>query len=357
MKVGICIVLKSNKHILILTPGFPTDEDDSQCIPALQLYVKHLSKRQEIKITVVALYYPYKKGEYLWRGVTVHSLGLPQSKIFKPLNWFKTSRLLNSIQNYDSIDVVHSCWLSDVALMGYLLAKKIGKKHVCTLMGQDVLSQNVYAKILPLSKMSLVTLAKSQQQMLTQNFNVDSIIIPHGIESRPQLLNREVNYDIIGVGSLIPLKNYGLFIDVIAEIKKFDTNVRALILGKGPEYEMLLSKIEHLELENNITLKGIVTREEVFNYMEQSDIFMHTSNYEGFGLVFSEALVCGLKLMSTPVGVAEPSNSWVIGTTIDEFVAAYRKLRNSPLVGLNKIHYVDDMVTKYLSLYNNTDIE
>ena len=38
------------KHLLIITPGFPENEGDTKCIPALQIYLKELQAKKIFKI-------------------------------------------------------------------------------------------------------------------------------------------------------------------------------------------------------------------------------------------------------------------------------------------------------------------
>ena len=54
-----------NKKILIITPGFPKDENDSSCVPYLQDYILALSNKIGAEnIKVVATQYPFKKNIY-----------------------------------------------------------------------------------------------------------------------------------------------------------------------------------------------------------------------------------------------------------------------------------------------------
>ena len=68
--------MKSNNHIVFLVPGFPKDENDTTCIPALQLFVRNFnSVNPQLKINVIAFQYPYKKKGYSWNGIKVYSAG------------------------------------------------------------------------------------------------------------------------------------------------------------------------------------------------------------------------------------------------------------------------------------------
>ena len=68
--------MKSNKHILLLTPGFPRDEADSTCIPPLQLFVKGLAAAHpEATLSVITFQYPDRITPFHWHGITVYPAG------------------------------------------------------------------------------------------------------------------------------------------------------------------------------------------------------------------------------------------------------------------------------------------
>jgi hypothetical protein len=64
----------------------------------------------------------------------------------------------------------------------------------------------------------------------------------------------------------------------------------------------LAKKIKDLKLGNVIKLLGLLRNEQVLGYLAQSKILLHTSNHEGFGMIFAEALQQETMVVSTPVG-------------------------------------------------------
>ncbi len=54
--------MKYSKHIVILTPGFPKNEQDTTCIPPLQAYVENFTAiHPEIKMSIISFQYPFFK--------------------------------------------------------------------------------------------------------------------------------------------------------------------------------------------------------------------------------------------------------------------------------------------------------
>ena len=72
--------------------------------------------------------------------------------------------------------------------------------------------------------------------------------------------------DILGVGSLIPLKQYHLFIEIVHKIRQFLPDIKAALCGKGPEQEDLKTMIAKYNLEANIELTGELSHDKVSNY-------------------------------------------------------------------------------------------
>lgn len=301
--------MKNKKHILFLTPGFPENEADTSCIPALQLFIKHLQSVDRIEITVITFQFPYRKARYLWNGVNVFSMGGENRKgLLRIWNWYKIFRLASKIHRDHPIDQIHSFWLTECAFLGSKIAAKLNLLHTCTLMGQDVLPENKYpSKIKHLPE--IIALSRIHAQTLYQNTQISAKeIIPWGIDKVTQLSDNDKSIDILGVGNLIPLKAYDRFIRIVGEVKKPFPLVHAEIVGEGPELENLQKLVDANNLAQNISFTGKIDRDAVLEKMNQSKCFLHVSSFESFGMVVIEALSNGSKVFSTDVGIAGESD-------------------------------------------------
>jgi hypothetical protein len=180
--------LKNKKHILFLTPGFPEDEADTSCIPALQLFIKHLQSVGRIEMTVIAFQYPFRIDRYLWNGVTIFSIGGGNRKgLYRIWNWQKIYRLAIKIHRDHTIDQIHSFWLTECAFLGSKIAAKLKLLHTCTLMGQDVLPENKYLSIIK-HLPEIIALSRIHAQTLYLNTGIQAKeLIPWGIERVTQL--------------------------------------------------------------------------------------------------------------------------------------------------------------------------
>lgn len=105
------------------------------------------------------------------------------------------------------------------------------------------------------------------------------------------------NNDIIFVtiGRLIPRKNNLQLIRIMHDI--LNENVKLIIIGAGPEENLLKQECSKRNLNNRITFTGHVGEVEKYKVLKMSDIFVSASKHEGFGLVFIEAMQNGLPVV------------------------------------------------------------
>jgi glycosyltransferase involved in cell wall biosynthesis len=128
------------------------------------------------------------------------------------------------------------------------------------------------------------------------------------------------NAYIIGfVGRLVAQKNPLLLINSFIKIIAEKPNSHLLMLGEGEMKEEIISYINQNNLSDNVTLlSGYDAR----NIMPAFDCLLCSSDYEGFAVVFLEALAAGVPIITTNVGGA---NEAVIqnktGIVVNEFTA------------------------------------
>jgi glycosyltransferase involved in cell wall biosynthesis len=340
-------------HIVFLTPGFAQNEQDTTTIPAIQLYIKALKKQQpEIKISILTFQFPFTKQKYNWHNCDVIPLDGSNKKWKQAYVWYKAYNVLREINKKNPIHILHSFWLGECALIGNIFSKNKNIKHICTSIGQDVLKEKFYFKLFPLKKTVLICESNVQKKIfLTQN-KYKPKVVSWGINTNDFIDNTNKTFDIIGVGSLIPVKNFQLFIEVIYELDKIYP-VNTMIIGEGFEKELLHKKIKELQLENVITLTGLLNYKETLSNISKSKILLHTSNHEGFGMIFAEALQCKAMIVSKEVGCSFVSKNWQIGNSKNEMIAACLKSLTVSFSETEKNPFlIEKTVENYLKVYN-----
>lgn len=291
-----------SKNLLIITPGFPKNENDDTCIPALQIYLNGLVEKGWFnKIEVISIFYPFEAKEYIWNTINVKALALPQkSRLHKFQARRKACKKI--IEDAPSLkpDIIHSFWLNHCAMIGERLSIAWSVPHLCTLMGQDVHYTKRW-QWLPTRK-NLKLIAVSGFQKGYSKLPIKSII-HWGLKSISSDTHTKT-YDLIGIGSLTRLKNYSAFVSVVSQLARKHPEIKTLIIGNGPEMEYLVKQIDSLGLQHNIELTGHLSRKETMNLLSKSKILLHPSKFESFGMVLAEALQRGLFTVSGKVGIA-----------------------------------------------------
>jgi 1,2-diacylglycerol 3-alpha-glucosyltransferase len=340
-------------HILILTPGFPSDESDSSCIPPLQEFLINFKSRFTLtKFTIIALQYPSQNKIYYWHGIQIVSLAGNNKSLTKPYLWYKTLQRAKKINNFEPVTLVHSLWLGECALIGNILSNKFGCPHICTLMGQDVRHSNRYLRLLQNKNIKIVAISKTQSDQFNKitKKNVNKII-HWGIND--QLVNNIVrDIELLAVGSLIPLKNYSLLITLVEKISSIKKEIKCKLVGSGPEAIKLKQMVSDKKVKSNIEFTGQLSRTEIFMLMQRSKVFVHPSKFEGSGFVFTEALVNGMNIVSFNVGCARSHPKWFIAEDEEDFIHITKKLITSKLdfIPVN-LFPLSETVEQYASLY------
>jgi len=112
----------------------------------------------------------------------------------------------------------------------------------------------------------------------------------------------EGKFVFLTVGRLVPIKNIELQILAFVEVNKKYPNTELWIIGDGPEKVKLKDIKNNIETPEGIKLLG--WQSNLDKFYSQADVFLLTSNYEGWGLVVIEAAKYGLPIIMTDVGCA-----------------------------------------------------
>jgi len=298
--------MKSNRHIVWLTPGFASSAGDDYTTPTLQNLAKAIAEHYpSIRITIVAIHFPYAAGEYMWNNINVISIGAANSKYPKRFfSWRKVLRELAHIHKTNAIHCVHSFWYSEAALLAERFCKREGIAHVCTVMGQDAQKANRYIKLLRKKEIHTVAISERCANDFRDYTGVAvDAIIPFGLEPLEFKEQGARKIDVIGVGTLTASKRFERFITIIGLLKQRRPGIHVLLVGDGPERRKLEAAVQELDLTDTILFTGLVSRKEVLNRMAEAKVFLHTAETEGMGYVYLEAAASGCYVVSTPAGI------------------------------------------------------
>jgi glycosyltransferase involved in cell wall biosynthesis len=123
---------------------------------------------------------------------------------------------------------------------------------------------------------------------------------PEGSASRQDYGFNQDEVLLVSVGRLVARKATGQLIAMMDTLR--NENVRLLVLGSGPQEQMLKKEVVERRLSSKVRFMGFVEELEKFRLLRLSDIYVSTSQHEGFGLVFLEAMACGLPVICYDYG-------------------------------------------------------
>lgn len=137
----------------------------------------------------------------------------------------------------------------------------------------------------------------------TTNAIGETEVIPNMIDSKafsyvqPKIDRKNVRF--LTACRLVSLKKVENIIEAFHQEFDVKENVEYLIAGDGPMKATLMELVHKLDEDKRIKFLGSYKREEVLSLFSSSDIFVLTSQFETFGIVYLEALMCGIPCIAT----------------------------------------------------------
>lgn len=149
---------------------------------------------------------------------------------------------------------------------------------------------------------------------LNQHYGISpqiiEVILPgtdriHCLEPRNQ---KKVDHldqvQLLSVGSIIPRKGFQYLIPALEPLS--DLSWTLSIAGDASRnpaaYERLMMDIKRCHLVDRVKVLGVVSNEELENLYAKADIFVLASLFEGYGMVYAEAMAHGLPIIATTAG-------------------------------------------------------
>lgn len=142
------------------------------------------------------------------------------------------------------------------------------------------------------------------------------------------------------VGMLIPLKNIDMILEAL-NLAFPKRNFTLEIIGEGMLYKNISKKISELKLEGCVKMLGKLSREEVKNRMNSTDVFVMVSKPEAFGLVYLEAMSQGC----ITIGTKRQGIDGIIEHGKNGFLCEARNVENLKdiFIDINLMSYDDKM--------------
>lgn len=277
-------------------------------------------------------------------GVSVHRVpvffrnrqaaaNMPSMLAYLPSGYLKGRRLARN----RAYDVINTHFVVPTGPLGNWLSGKYGIPNVLSVHGGDLYDPSKWTS--PhrhaFLRSSVRNLLRKADAVVGQSSNtlknvhdyydpdLECECIPLGI-LRPdsQLSARRGDYGIsesdtvlVTVGRLVSRKAVDQLIHVLGAIR--DSSVHLIIIGSGPQEDSLVKISQELGMSERVHFVGQVEEKTKFELLRMADVYVSTSQHEGFGIVYLEAMASGLPVVCYDYGgqtdfLASDVNGYVI---------------------------------------------
>lgn len=218
----------------------------------------------------------------------------------------------------NEFDVINTHFVLPTGPVGHTLARAAGIPNVLSLHGGDLYDPSKFMSphrhaifrvaIRKLLRSANVVVGQSNNtlQNMRQYYTpeIEGTLIPLAIRRPSADTGKRADYgfaedDVLlaTVGRIIPRKGIDQLISMMQTLRQRQKPARLLIIGAGPEEENLKAAAAERGVAEYVHFMGFVSEEEKVQLLNMSDVYVSTSQHEGFGLVFLEGMACGLPVI------------------------------------------------------------
>lgn len=277
---------------------------------------------------------------------------IPSMAAYLPMGWLRGLKL----GRRKSFDVINTHFVVPSGPLGDWLSRRLDVPNVLSVHGGDLFDPSkptsphrhgfLRSPIRGLLTRAEAVVAQSRDtaQNVARIYGVERQVelVPLGIARPPaRIRGHRSAYGIpdgafvmATVGRMVARKATTQLVRVLAAAGRPDLYL--LVIGDGPETEDVAKLATQLGVSDRVKMLGHVTERQKYSALSLSDIFVSTSQHEGFGLVFLEAMAFGLPVVCYNRGgqvdfLSTPATGAVVSLNdIESFTRAVLELHSSP---------------------------
>lgn len=112
----------------------------------------------------------------------------------------------------------------------------------------------------------------------------------------------QFNFIILMASRLTREKNIGVGVEILRRLHDVYSKIGLVIVGNGPENKKLKRLAKKLNVEKSIVFEP--WQNDLISYYKSANVFILTSDYEGYGMTLVEAIASHCPTVSTDTGIA-----------------------------------------------------
>lgn len=299
---------------------------------------KHVRSSLNYKVRVLQ----YEKViEYAYNVPALGVWRMP--KICSRLFSHNISKLWKCVEN-KKFDIIHVHSYYPAGMAACDLSKKtnipvVYTEHVSGVMFKNLPKEHErQLKNLALFSKRIISVSQNLKYAIGEyvNTNNEIKVIPNLID--PSLFKYKQNnkkdiYIYLTVGILDDNKRMDWIIKAFYELTRTNDNILLQIIGEGSQKNYLTSLVHELNIDEMVSFEGKCSRERVAQMMQDADCFVLDSKVETFGVVYIEAMACGLPIVipkwnSSNIEILDNNYVLIEEDTIESLAEAMNKVYN-----------------------------
>ncbi|OGH98425.1 MAG: hypothetical protein A2X43_05895 [Candidatus Margulisbacteria bacterium GWD2_39_127] len=316
-------------NILVITRWHPNSAEPVKCTFVKELHSHYSKMLPNDNITVISPipYYPSILSRFLKtkydKFLSVNDLQMDAypilfpryfkipGKMFAAYEWYSYYlSLKRSISKLSSsFDIVHTHGLVPDGLVGRQIAKDLRVPLVSHAHDGGIDHFSVpemrLAKKVCQDADAIIAVSDRQKMIIEQYLSADPdkvITINNGIDSRKFCVLESMNntkkyFRLLSVGNLNYGKGFDILLGAIYLLQQNSLDISLTVVGEGVERDSLNKLIDSYQLIN-VKFLGAIPNNKLPQIYNQHDAFILSTRSETFGIVFIEALACGLPVVA-----------------------------------------------------------
>ncbi len=160
-------------------------------------------------------------------------------------------------------------------------------------------------------------------------------VVEPGTDPAPAVLGSpDHGPHLLSVGALVPRKGHDLLLRALAGVRDLTWSLDCVgCPDRDPHWSSALLRLrDEVGLRERVTFAGVLTDPELNRRYAQADLFVLATRFEGYGMVFAEALARGLPILATRTGavgqtippgagvLVQPDDPAALGTALRELL-------------------------------------
>ena len=345
-------------NILFLTSWYPTSNN-----PNLGVFIKeHAHAISSAGNNVVVLAIVATRSDKIWSKIVtdsfdengVRTITIELNSRFRDIvyhaipiqYYFVKNAVKKLIADGFEPEIIHSNVIFPAGIIGNWLADRLKKPHIISEHWSRIkgfLSKPIFGRLAIKSYQNAIRILPVSIFLKKRMLD----LIPTLDASRIQIVGNVIDSNIFNykerspfsetlhfcavatwANKKVPDKIPELFIEALAKLQiEIKQSIRLTMIGGGdkiPELEALCS-LKGLKVQ----FVGARTKNEIANYLQKSDYFVHASTIETFGVVVVEALLCGTPVICSNVGalpeIINESNGVLCENTVENWIEGIKR--------------------------------